>query len=338
MMESRLPNPLDCVNLAAEWPKWKQTFLIYMIANKKDGDSEQSKIATFLWLIGQRGVEIFNTLFPNDGSFDGMFGGAAAGGAAAGGAAGAAGDDAGAVGDDVDVAGDERDAAVVGDAVPAGRGRTLADVIKAFDDYCMPRKNVAMEAFKFNMIIQKEKQSFGNFETELRTQLQFCEFQCANCHTSYADRLLRDRIIIGVQDKKLQLKLLDGKDDPLTKVVESCKVFEAAAANKQLLDRKCFNAEVKAVVEETMETGVPEVTVVKRSCYNCGQAFSTQHFRHCPAVNIRCNKCGRIGHFQKFCKGGTADTTKGRPQKTNDMKRSAVKSVRSIDWRDSEEV
>lgn len=105
--------------------------------------------------------------------------------------------------------------------------RTLANVIKAFDDYCLPRKNIAMEAFKFNMIVQKEKQSFSSFETELRTQLRYCDFECSSCHMSYANRMLRDRIIVGVQDKKLQLKLLDGKDDPLSKVVDACKVFEA---------------------------------------------------------------------------------------------------------------
>lgn len=203
-MELRLPNPLDCTNLAAEWPKWKQTFLIYMIANKRDGDSEQSKIATFLWLIGQRGVEIFNTLFPNDGSFDGMFG---VGGAQAIGGVGAVAGEAGAVAGRAAAVADEVGAVADGVGVAAGGGRTLGDVIKAFDDYCLPRRNVAMEAFKFNMITQKEKQSFGNFETELRTQLQYCEFECTNCHTSYADRLLRDRIIVGVQDKKLATKV-----------------------------------------------------------------------------------------------------------------------------------
>lgn len=37
-------------------------------------EPEASKVATFLWLIGPRGVEIFNSLFPNDGSMEGMFG------------------------------------------------------------------------------------------------------------------------------------------------------------------------------------------------------------------------------------------------------------------------
>ena len=50
--------------------------------------------------------------------------------------------------------------------------------------------------------------------------------------------MLWDRIIVGVQDKVLQLKLLDGKDEPLSSVVDTCKVYEAAAANKLYLQHK----------------------------------------------------------------------------------------------------
>lgn len=63
-MESRLPQPLDCSALAKEWPGWKQQFYIYMLANNKMDKTEEVKIATFLWLIGKRGMEVYNALFP----------------------------------------------------------------------------------------------------------------------------------------------------------------------------------------------------------------------------------------------------------------------------------
>lgn len=285
-MDQRLPQPLDCTNLAREWPKWKQQFYIYMIASNKNADVERNKIATFLWLIGERGVEIYNTLFPNAGDVDSMFGGAtvAAGTVAA--ETVAAGNAAAAVGATGVSAGNVN-------ATGTGRQnvqRTLADVITAFDGYCLPRKNVAMEAFKFNMIVQKEKQSFADFETALRTQLAYCEYECATCHSSYADRMLRDRIIIGVQDKKLQLKLLDGKDEPLRSVVETCKIFEAATENKQLLDNKAHH-EMHVIVEEPVKEDV--AVVKKASCYNCGQNFNERHRLFCPARKVNCDACGR---------------------------------------------
>ncbi|KAM8719269.1 hypothetical protein ACLKA7_011905 [Drosophila subpalustris] len=47
---------------------------MYLMASGKDMDSEPKKIATFLWLAGAKVIEIYNTLFPNDGSSSGMVG------------------------------------------------------------------------------------------------------------------------------------------------------------------------------------------------------------------------------------------------------------------------
>lgn len=288
----RLPQPLDTANLAKEWPRWKQAFAIYLRANNKIGESEANKIATFLWLVGPRGVEIYNTLYPNDGSVEDMFGQDEEGAAAAGGAAA---EDA-----------DDEDAAAGGGDDGAGNrnaARTLAEVILAFDNYCLPRRNVAMEAFKFNLVTQTEKQSFGDFETELRTQVQYCDFKCSGCQMSYSDRMIRDRIIIGVQNKKLQLKLLDGKDDPLAKVIETCKIFEAASENRQLLDRKAGPLEVKAVEQKQPETVTQEVvdSITRRTCYNCGKLYHRNHRQMCAASKAVCHTCGEVGHFKVCC-------------------------------------
>lgn len=135
---------------------------------RKIDKPEKNKIATFIWLIGEQGTEIYNTLFSNDGTQNSMLG----------------------------------EKRLASDKVEQ---RSLDEVLKKFDDYCLPQKNVAMESFKFNTILQKEKQSINEFETELRKQLPFCEFKCS-CGVSYENRMLRDRIIIGVHDRKLQLK------------------------------------------------------------------------------------------------------------------------------------
>ncbi|KAJ6642280.1 hypothetical protein Bhyg_07227 [Pseudolycoriella hygida] len=112
--------------------------------------------------------------------------------------------------------------------------RKLSEVLAQFDLYCLPRRNLAMESFKFYTLSQKEKQPFSDFETALRTQMQHCKFECIKCNESFGDRMLRDRIIIGVADKKLQMKLLEGKDAKLSEVVDTCKIFEAASESKRL--------------------------------------------------------------------------------------------------------
>lgn len=58
---------LDCSNLSVDWKNWKRDFLVYMIANSKNQQPETTKIAIFLWLIGTKGANIYNTLYANDG-------------------------------------------------------------------------------------------------------------------------------------------------------------------------------------------------------------------------------------------------------------------------------
>lgn len=162
-----------------------------MLASGKDTDPERKKIATFLWLAGRNATEICSTLFPNDGTADGM------------------------VGNNAPAVAPENE-----NEPPANQVvRTLKVVIDVFEKYCILRKNITMESFKFINIVQQEKQTFADFEMELRKQIQYCEFKC-ECGQSYENRMLVDRIIIGVNDKKLQLKLLDTKNEKLSDVVD----------------------------------------------------------------------------------------------------------------------
>ncbi|XP_055913733.1 uncharacterized protein LOC129947257 [Eupeodes corollae] len=299
MANNRLPIELDCSNLVKEWPMWKRTFLMFMMANGKMDEGEPTKIANFLWLIGPRAMEIYNTLFPNDGTLPG-------------------------------IVGNEQNPEEVaeGEEAPPNIERTLNDVLQAFDNYCVPLKNVTMESFKYNTIVQREKQPFAEFETELRKQIQYCEFKC-HCGASYEERMLRDRIIIGIADKKLQLKLLDGRNESLKTVVDTCKVFEAAYTNKKLLETN-QQQQVHHVTSE-QPTLSDSINAISRHCYNCGhQPFSTAHLRECKANNIVCSTCGKKGHFSKWCKRGSNNKMGSKTENKkldNKLDKKAVKAL-----------
>lgn len=181
--------------------------MVYIITSGKAKEDEATQIANFLRLVGTGGANIYNTLFPNDGSEKSLLG-----------------------------------TSTIGDGVIH---RALNEVLEKFDYHCLPQRNAAMESYKFNMISQKERQTFAEFETELRTQIHYCEFKCI-CGELYEHRMLRDRIIVGVHDKKLQLKL-DGRDESLQRVIDMCKTYEAANVNKGLFDAK--NPMINAIKE-----------------------------------------------------------------------------------------
>ncbi|KAL7725333.1 hypothetical protein ACLKA6_013511 [Drosophila palustris] len=139
-IERALPE-LDCSDLDNEWLKWKTTFLLYLMASGKDMDSEPKKIATFLWLAGAKNMEMYNTLFPNDGSSSGIVGVVARATATSPPAESPSIPDS--------------EASTSAAAMQAlTSARTLEVVIAAFDDYCVPYKNLTMASFKFHNIVQ----------------------------------------------------------------------------------------------------------------------------------------------------------------------------------------
>lgn len=308
MAESqRIPKELDCSNIATEWPIWKRNFMVYLIASGKSGEPETTKIATFIWLVGNQGANIYNTLFPNDGSHDSLLG---------------------------TVVNEVLIAAVVGangvqqpeHVEQEIQQRTLDEILKKFDEHCLPQKNVAMESYKFNTISQKEKQSFSEFETELRTQLRRCEYKCS-CGVSYEERMLRDRMVVGVHDKKLQLKLLDGRDEPLTRVIETCKIYEAANVNKGILDSK----QTLSSITGSEQSNATAVYAMNRSCFNCGGPWKFGHNNECRAKEAVCRSCGKKGHFLKMCrKPKSRNSTEKKDDKNADKKETSENSKKSI--------
>ena len=59
-----LPTPIemdfDASNLADVWKKWEQTMQLYLNAVMKQ-NTEEEKFSVFLFIIGEKGREIFNT-------------------------------------------------------------------------------------------------------------------------------------------------------------------------------------------------------------------------------------------------------------------------------------
>ena len=78
----------------------------------------------------------------------------------------------------------------------------LEKIIEQFKAYFNPRKNITYSWLKFFNHHQETGQSFDDYMTELRKLSSDCEIE--RLHES----LLRDKLIIGLNDKKLQEHLL----------------------------------------------------------------------------------------------------------------------------------
>ena len=99
--------------------------------------------------------------------------------------------------------------------------KTKLSVIKGkFQQYCTPRKNVVYERYQFGKLVQTSGESIDAFVTTLRLRSKSCEFG------DQEESLIRDRLVIGCNDSRVQERLLREPDLTSSKVLAICRAAE----------------------------------------------------------------------------------------------------------------
>jgi len=137
------------------------------------------------------------------------------------------------------------------------------------------------------------------------------------------DRLIRDRVVAGIVDKKLQEKFLSEADLILKRVIDLTKKYQAAQDQKQLMNSTVV--EEKSIMKLSKQqnkqfkqgqSNAKKETV--KQIENCSRCGRTHDVNKCPAYQQECMKCHKPNHFAIKCKStiGTNNSNK------NDWKKS----------------
>ncbi|KAF0723562.1 Uncharacterized protein FWK35_00028038 [Aphis craccivora] len=188
-------------------------------------------------------------------------------------------------------------------------------VVRAFNQYCEPRKNIIFQRYKFGCCIQQEGKSFDDFLTELKTLAATCEYK-------EEDNMIRDRIVFGVKDPEIKDKLLTISNLSMDKAEEICKTTEAT---KQELQEMATSSEVHMVKRKTTDNGKGKnltktnnnkYGVYKKSDgdknneYNCKKCGRKHKPRECFAFGKMCSICKKMNHFAIGCKSKNKEEEK----------------------------
>lgn len=177
---------------------------------------------------------------------------------------------------------------------------SYADVVAAFDKYCNPRKNTIYERFRFSQLVQKGR-PVDVFLVELKTQAQRCDFAAEEF-----DNLVRDRLVVGIDDERVRKELLRDPDLTLETATSLVKIwekteFEASeiAKSSQSSRAAVELAPVSKVTKESRDRRERPDSPSGPICPNCGYVHRTNR---CPAEGKECNFCRKIGHFGSMCR------------------------------------
>ncbi len=188
-------------------------------------------------------------------------------------------------------------------ADPADRVNIDA-IVEKLEQYCVPRKNITFERYKFFTCAQKQGQTVDQYVNDLQQKAKSCEFG------NLKDSLVRDRIVCGIYANDIREKLL--RDDRLTlaRAIETCRAFEIANSQAKELGEDCSVHFVRSKGKQKRQNQNSQFQKNSKhdSCGRCGKKHTIE--QKCPAYGKKCMKCGRIGHFAVVCRSSTSQSSK----------------------------
>lgn len=180
------------------------------------------------------------------------------------------------------------------------------NLLKTFDEYFEPKQNEVINTYNFNNRNQEEGETFDAFYSALRKLVKNCNYKEAE------DRMLRDRIVMGVRDKNLQRKLLETSKLSLQLAVERSRAAELSQEHANLIQKNEETLKVDAVRNQQFEAkynnnyiknnNIKRQTNYNTQFYQCKKCNTEHGPRQCPAYGKTCSKCHKMNHFAPGCK------------------------------------
>ena len=115
------------------------------------------------------------------------------------------------------------------DGLPFGNEEektNIDKVIELLDAYFIGETSEIYEAYLFNQRVQEVGESFDSFPTAVSSLAKTCNFG------TIQDRMIRDRVVVGIKDNTTRKKLLAESKLTLKKCIDICRSSETTS--KQL--------------------------------------------------------------------------------------------------------
>ena len=212
------------------------------------------------------------------------------------------------------------------------KSKSYDELKKLMLDHLQPKPNEIAQRYVFYKRDRRAGESVNEYVAELRKLSEHCNF------ANNLEENLRDKFVCGLNDEKVQQKLLATKGLTLKMATDTAIVMEAAARSaKQIHSNSAvhvnkfghshghsnrFQGHNSNSFSKSRGGGVgnqqgnpKSFGTKKKECYRCG---SLVHLGDsCPFKSLECFKCGKIGHKKGKCRKGQENQNNRRQGKIN---------------------
>ena len=187
-------------------------------------------------------------------------------------------------------------------------------------------ENPTVQVQTFLSINQQADEGVRHFLSRLKGVATHCNFvvKCGgvNCgeSVSYADQVIRFKLVSGLVDEEIKEDVLAAGDLDLETTVKMVESKEGAKKAKTSLNSNASAGQVSKV----------DGSLRVRSCSHCGKtdhgSSAQERERSCPAFNKKCDRCGKEGHFKRKCMSKRHGGSDGGPKSAGVVEREELEA------------
>ena len=167
--------------------------------------------------------------------------------------------------------------------------KSFAEIVDVMRDHYHPRPSIIVLRYTFNSRSRKEGESIAMYVAELKKLSTECEYGDS------LNEMIRDRLVCGVNDRRIQRRLLAEPDLTFKKAMEIAQAMEAADKNVQEIQ----GCAAQGQYVHALRKGCDKPQYAKE-CRHCGKRNHAE--KDCRLKEAECFKCKKKGHIAAVCK------------------------------------
>ena len=174
--------------------------------------------------------------------------------------------------------------------------KTFDEIVETVRKHHQSLPSEIVQRFNFHSRTRQTGENVSTYVAKLRKLSEHCNFG------DTLTAMLRDRLVCGINDQRVQRRLLAEPKLTFDKALELAQAAETAENNAKELSRAEPNTTVHAVSSDhkTKRGGARQSTNVRpNQCHRCGGKHAADK---CWFKDSECHHCGKTGHIAKACR------------------------------------